>query len=206
MGKQFAYQQRAVTPTSMWLLFLFLFLFCTSIVNAQSFMGITIDGSQENIKAKLISKGFKLIENNQNAYYYKGKLNNDNISLIVNSTPKSKIVYSFYIFYEEVLNSWNSLTSDFVNRNEILVNKYGEPLKEVREYEYPFEEGDEYALLALTSGKLNYYNVWGSVGDNKNLSILLAITKEKNISLLYINVKNRGIAQKEQSEINNDAY
>lgn len=187
------------------IIFLFIFSY-TSILNAQTFMGITIDGSQENIKAKLISKGFKLIKSNQNDYYYKGKINNDNISIAVNSTPKSKIVYSFYISYEEVLNSWNSLTSDFVKRNEILVNKYGEPLKEIREYEYPFEEGDEYSLLALTSGKLNYFNVWGSVGENKNLSILLAITKEKNISLLYMNVKNRSIAEKEQSAIDNDAY
>lgn len=182
------------------------FFFCASIVNAQTFMGITIEGSQENIKEKLISKGFKLIKSNQNDYYYKGKINNDNISIAVNSTPKSKTVYSFYISYEEVMNSWNSLLSDFDNRNEILVNKYGEPLKEIREYEYPFEKDDEFSLLALTSGKLNYYNVWGSVGDNKNLSILLAITKDKNISLLYMNVKNRNIAQKEQSAIDNDSY
>ena len=86
------------------------------------------------------------------------------------------------------------------------MNKYGEPLKEKREYEYPYKEGDEYSLLALESGKLNNFNVWGSVGDNKNLSILLAITKEKNISLLYMNVKNRDIAEKEQSLIDNDDY
>jgi hypothetical protein len=108
--------------------------------------------------------------------------------------------------YEDIIDSWNSLQLDFNKRNEILVNKYGEPLKEVRDYEYPFKEGDEFSLLALESGKINYVNVWGSVGENKNLSILLSITKEKNITLLYMNVKNRSIAKKEQSVINNDAY
>lgn len=169
-------------------------------------MGIAIDGSQENIKLKLISKGFKLIKSTKGDYYYKGKLNNDFITITVSSTPKSQKVYRFYITYEEVLNSWNSLLSEFNKRNEILVNKYGEPLKEKREYEYPYKEGDEYSLLALESGKLNYFNVWGSVGDSSNLSILLAITIEKNIAMLYMNKKNSDIADKEQSVIDNDDY
>ena len=125
---------------------------------------------------------------------------------MVGATPKTRKVYSFYITYEETIDSWNSLQSDFNKRNEIIVNKYGEPLKEKREYEYPFKEGDDYTLLALESGKLDYFNVWGSVGENNNLSILLAITKEKNIALLYTNIRNRDIAEKEQSVIDNDAY
>lgn len=187
-------------------IFFITFLFFTSILKAQSFMGIPIDGSMENIKAKLIAKGFKLIQSNQNNTYYKGKLNNESISIMVGVTPKTKIVYSFYITYDEIIDSWNSLQTDFNKKNEIIVNKYGEPLKEKREYEYPFKEDDDYTLLALESGKLSYLNVWGAVSDNNNLSILLAITKDKNIALLYTNVKNRNIAEKEQSVIDNDAY
>ena len=187
---------------------LLLFLLMLSITNgnAQTFMGITIDGTQDDIKGKLISKGFKLIKSTKSDYYYKGKLSNDFITITVSSTPKSKKVYRFYITYEEVLKSWSSLLSEFDKRNEILVNKYGEPLKEKREYEYPYKEGDEYSLLALETGKLNYFNVWSSVGDNSNLSILLAITIEKNIAMLYMNKKNSDIATNEQSEINNDDY
>ena len=188
------------------LLLVLFVLFFTSTLIAQTFMGIAIDGTQENIKVKLISKGFKLIKSTKGDYYYKGKLNNDFITITVSSTPKSQKVYRFYITYEEVLNSWNSLLSEFNKRNEILVNKYGKPLKEKREYEYPYKEGDEYSLLALESGKLNYFNVWGSVGDSSNLSILLAITIEKNIAMLYMNKKNSDIADKEQSEIDNDDY
>lgn len=187
-------------------IFVLVLTFCVFKANAQSFMGIPIDGTQESIKTKLISKGFKLIESKQNSYFYKGKLNNDFISIIVSSTPKTHKVFRFYITYDEVLDSWNSLLSEFDKRNEIIVNKYGEPLKEKREYEFPFEEGDKYPLLALESGKLSYFNVWGSVGENSNLSIVLAITKYKNISLLYINVKNRAIAENEQSKIDNDDY
>jgi hypothetical protein len=188
------------------LLLVLFVLFFTSTLIAQTFMGIAIDGTQENIKVKLISKGFKLIKSTKGDYYYKGKLNNDFITITVSSTPKSQKVYRFYITYEEVLNSWNSLLSEFNKRNEILVNKYGKPLKEKREYEYPYKEGDEYSLLALEYGKLNYFNVWGSVGDSSNLSILLAITIEKNIAMLYMNKKNSDIADKEQSEIDNDDY
>jgi len=188
------------------ILILSLFIFLSSQLKAQTFMGIAIDGTQENIKVKLISKGFILIKSTKGDYYYKGKLNNDFITITVSSTPKSQKVYRFYITYEEVLNSWNSLLSEFNKRNEILVNKYGEPLKEKREYEYPYKEGDEYSLLALESGKLNYFNVWSSVGDSSNLSILLAITIEKNIAMLYMNKKNSDIADKEQSEIDNDDY
>ena len=71
----------------------------TSILNAQSFMGISIDGSQEMIKSKLIAKDFKLIRGNQSGYFYKGKLNNENISITVLATPKSQQVYTFLIFY-----------------------------------------------------------------------------------------------------------
>ena len=78
------------------LIFIILILY-TSILNAQSFMGISIDGTQEIVKSKLIAKGFKLIKSNQTSYYYKGKLNNENISIMVGATPKTRKVYSFYI-------------------------------------------------------------------------------------------------------------
>lgn len=187
-------------------LFTMLFVFCAISLNAQSFMGISIGGTQENVKSKLVSKGFKLIDASQSGYLYKGKLNNEIISIMVMATPKTKIVYSFFIFYENVFNSWNSLISEFNNKNEIIVNKYGYPLKEIREYEFPYEEGDSYSLTALETEKLNFYNAWNNVGENNNLSILLKISKYKNIQLLYSNIYNNNIANKEKAELNNDDY
>jgi hypothetical protein len=174
--------------------------------NAQSFMGIDIDGSQENIKLKLLNKGFKLVETRSNIYYYSGKFNENKISLLVNSTPKTKKVYRFFISYDDVIDSWGSVNSEFDKHNRILINKYGEPFKEIKKYEYPYTEGDGYELGALESGKLNFYNMWYKVGENKNLSLILTATKSKRISFLYLNVKNLELYENEQAELDKDAY
>ena len=61
-------------------------------------------------------------------------------------------------------------------------------------------------LTALESGKLSYLNIWNKVGENKILQILLAMTKEKNIVMLYSNSLNREIAIKEELKQNKNNY
>jgi hypothetical protein len=43
--------------------------FSFKILNAQTFMGITNGGTQENIKSKLVNKGFKLNQVEVNGTY-----------------------------------------------------------------------------------------------------------------------------------------
>ena len=181
-------------------------LISTTTSFSQSFMGITIDGTQSAIKSKLIQKGFKFITSNDISHMYEGKLNNDDISITVVNTKLSKKVYSFYIKFSDVKDSWSQLESEFKKKNLILNEKYGSPIKEERVYEYPFDENDGMNLSALESGKLSYLNIWNKVGENKLLQILLAISKEKNIIMLYSNTVNREIATKEEFKNNINNY
>lgn len=185
---------------------LFFLLIIANSSMGQSFMGVSIDGSQMSVKANLLNKGFKLVESNSGEFYYKGKLNNENVSILVTATPKTKKVYRFYITYEDDINSWSSILSQFERKNKILIAKYGQPEAEKRDFEYPFKEGDGYELLALETDKLNYLNIWKDVGDNKNLGIVLTITKNKKISMMYLNVINFDLANQEVEAINNDVY
>ena len=178
--------------------FLIAFLLNLPIFGAcQQFMGITIDGTQSAIKAKLVQKGFKFISGNDNGYMYEGKLNNEDISIMVLNTKLSKKVYSFYIKFSDIKDSWSQLESEFENKNLILEEKYGASFKEERKYEYPFDENDELHLLALESGKLTYLNLWNEVGENKLLKIALSITSGKTISMIYLNIINEKIAKNE---------
>ena len=164
---------------------------------SQSFMGITIDGTQSAVKSKLLQKGFKLLSSSENSNFYSGKINNEDIKIMVRNTVNSKKVYSFFINFDKEIDSWNKLESEFENKNIILKNKYGEPLTEERKYEYPFDENDELHLLALESGKLTYLNLWNEVGENKLLKIALSITSGKTISMIYLNIINEKIAKNE---------
>ena len=108
------------------IIFLFIVFFSLKILNAQTFMGINIGGTQESIKTKLINKGFKLNKVEPNGtYIYNGKLNGDNIIFGVFSTPKSKKVFKVIITFEDILHTWYDINSDFDKLNNILINKYG---------------------------------------------------------------------------------
>ena len=188
-----------------YILFLII-LFSTITSFSQSFMGITIDGTQSAIKSKLVPKGFKFISGTDIGYLYEGKLNNEDISIMVRNTVLSKKVYSFYIKFRNIKDSWSQLESEFENKNLILEEKYGAPFKEVRKYEYPFDENDEMHLTALESGKLSYLNLWNQVGENKSMSIVLSISQDKTIVMLYSNSLNREIAIKEELKQNKNNY
>ena len=173
---------------------------------SQSFMGITIEGTQSAIKSKLVQKGFKFITSNDISYMYDGKLNNEDISIIVRNTILSKKVYSFYIKFRNIKDNWSQLESEFENKNLILEEKYGKSFKEERRYEYPFDENDGMDLTALESGNLTYVNLWNRVGENKSLSIVLALTKDKTIAMLYSNTLYTEIAKKEELNQNKNNY
>jgi len=174
-------------------------IFLTSRTYSQSFLGIAIDGTQENVKTKLFQKGFILTNVSEHLWYYSGTFNNDKISIGVVTTPKSKKVYGFLIEFEKVYDSWVSLETEFNYRNKILTDKYGEPSGKKREYEFPFKAGDDYTLLALASGKLTYFNIWLSNGENPNLTVILSLAKNKVINMYYQNEKNYAIAEAEQA-------
>ena len=191
-------------------LFILVILLTLLILNyssfSQSFMGITIDGTQSAIKSKLLQKGFKFISGNDNGYLYEGKFNNEDISIMVRNTIVSKKVYSFFIKFRNIKDSWSQLESEFENKNLILEEKYGAHFKEERKYEYPFDENDGMNLTALESGKLSYLNLWNQVGENKSLAILLALSQDKTIVMLYSNTLYREIAKKEELNQNKNNY
>ncbi len=191
-------------------LFILVILLTLLVLNyssfSQSFMGITIDGTQSAIKSKLLQKGFKFIEGNDIGYLYQGKLNNEDISIFVRNTILSKKVYGFFIKFRNIKDSWSQLESEFENKNLILEEKYGTAFKEERKYEYPFDENDEMHLTALESGKLSYNNLWNQVGENKSMDIVLAISRDKTIVMLYSNTLNREIAKKEELNQNKNNY
>ena len=169
--------------------FLIQILFFLNIYSySQSFMGITIDGTQASVKPKLLQKGFKLLLDKGDTFVYIGKIEQETVYIAVGNTPISKKIYGFYITFEEI-NNWYDLKSKYENKKQILTEKYGEPRLEEREYEYPFKEEDEKQLLALESEKLTYTNTWFQVGSNNLLDIMLSLDHTKKVTMAYSNRK-----------------
>ena len=188
-------------------IFLVIILMNVKLLNAQTFMGISIDGSQASVKSKLINKGFKLDEFNSNGeYFYKGNLNGDNIIFAVCSTPKSKKVYKFVITFEDVLYTWDDIIYEFEKRNKILINKYGQPFEIIRKYKSPYKEGDGQELSALQSNTLDFFNAWLPYKKYKNLIISLIVLNNKMVQIIYSNAENSLLFEKEQNIIEKETY
>ena len=180
-------------------IFVLAFLLST-LSYAQEFMGVSISGNKSDCVAKFTAKGFKYKKEVGNTVVMEGKLQSQNVDLFITSTPTSKQVWKFTVYYPEET-SWFGIKGSYKDLKETLTEKYGKP----ESYEYfskPYEEGDGYETTAIKIEKCSYSSFWRA----DNLIVALEISKYMQLKLSYESQTGVSKRDEEQSKIDKNTF
>lgn len=146
-----------------------------------SFLGIEINGTQNEICSKLSMSGFsKTMDLEDGNIVMSGKYANiDDCNIFILKPRYDKHVYEIIVFLPE-RDNWDRVKYDYNQIKDILTKEYGIPdFKET--FTYPFQEGDGTELKALLTGNCNYYSYYKTSSGK----ISLTIAKEGYVVIGY---------------------
>lgn len=187
-----------------WLFVIFI-LFITFGISAQDvssenthlkFKGIDIAGDLSLMVERLQKEGFTLVTQENIFAVMEGEFANKQCKLFVVATPSTYEVYEVIVNFEKT-NSWSSLKSDYLEFKNLLKGKYNTEPKSIEKFVRPYYEGDGYELTALSVNKCDY----ASVFDLDNGSIMVGISPEKSVNVVYEDKIGSFINEQEEKEI-----
>lgn len=181
-----------------------LFVLMLSIVTfgySQEFLGIKVEGTLTNAIAKFKAKGFVLTEAQKNIVVMSGKLQSNNIDVVIVSSPQSRVVWKFSVALPN-RTGWYTLENEYSSYVDIFTNKYGTPSSHYEYFTEPYYKGDGYEMQALSMEKATYVSYW--LYDAVAYSV--EMNKRGYIMLSYENRVNLKIHKKETDEQNYSIY
>jgi hypothetical protein len=171
-------------------------LFSTLIGKGQEFMGVKIDGCGKNQAVqRFIQKGFKTEKQDKTWTQMFGMFNNKKVELYLSYTPVTGKFWKVSIYFPKE-NDWYTIKNDYFYFKKVLTEKYGEPSNVYENFSSPYFEGDGYEMSAIVLEKCDYVSIW------LDISILLEISKYKQIMLSYENPILSEINDKEKNQFN----
>ncbi len=171
---------------------------------AQTFSGIQIGGTIEQMKIKLLAKGFKFDEKKENLIWLTGKMATKNVLVGLMGTPKTKSTWKIVVIFDPK-NSWNSLKTDYLETKEILNKKYGQCVDSFEFFSSPFSEGDGNELFAVESEKVTFSAFWQNI-ENGKMDLSIQIGNSKCVVLGYENNELAKLFKKEKTELEMDTF
>jgi len=184
-----------------------LFMLMSIFSFSQSFNGINLGRPYAETKIALETKGFKFIEQKKpTTCIFNGLLNGFDVEILVLTTPKTKIVWKFYVKIARSY-SWESAERSFEKYLDIMTENYGETEDKFTIFKDPYYEGDGYEIQALYKEKCNYDAFWETPEKN-NISVgLRCFDGETVLTVLqYENLNANQLKKEEESEINNKIF
>jgi hypothetical protein len=146
-------------------------LFISLQAKSQTFDGIYIGGSATTCIEKFKLKGYKVVEYNSGYGSYKLMGKKDGVVmecyLFKNKSGKVRSIDC----YLPKKYSFNALLSQFNTYKESLTAKYGEPIRDVYEFEQPYFLGDGFELQALLYHKLKLVTFFNG-GENSTVTLV----------------------------------
>lgn len=174
----------------------------TFSAKSQNFDGIYIGGSLNSFVDKLKAKGYKLLDLNAQYATLTGTIANTEVEVYVGSTPKTKVVSNITIYLPKET-YWQGLKSSYIEYLTILSDKYGKPDMQYTGFTSPYYEGDGYEMSAVENEKTNYVAFWF---DKSNTNIAIQISKYNQVKILYENILNMAIKEREKNEIKTNSF
>lgn len=192
---------------------LFLAIVCTSILcmaqigaEHMKFKKVPINGSLITFIQKMKTKGFVMYGKNdaQTLALMNGKFAEENVTISIFSSKKSRTVYSVHVNLKETT-AWAALKAQFDSFKEMLTTKYGEPSESYEEFEYPYKDGNGLELNALKNKKANFSAIYdvGEIGIIR-LDIFSDDAIRGQVVISYYDLVNFDLMRKEKSEIISD--
>ena len=176
-------------------------ILATSVLNAQEFSGVPIDGDLTTFLTRIKAKGFTFKKYIEQGAIINGKIGIRDVEVFVFTTPKSKKVFKLSVYFPE-RSTWGSLKSEYFELVEVLTKKYGEPTSRYSSFKSPYEEGDGYEMSAVQLEKCNYSTFWIK---RNNLSMVIDISKFHQINITYENDTNMKLKKDETNAIQSNA-
>jgi hypothetical protein len=144
------------------------------------------------------AKNYTLRKYLDNGAIMDGKVGYNEVEVFIFTTPKSKKIFRLAVYFPKK-NTWSSLKSNYLDLLSILSSKYGEPTSSYESFSNPYYEGDGYEMSAVGLEKVNYLAYWSNIN---NLAIAIEISKFSQVKILYDNVFNTNLRDKEIKNIN----
>lgn len=181
---------------------LFLFAMCTSPSLASStekvrFQNTSFGESLVQFTKKL-SK-YKVVDQGSDYVALSGKVGNKQATINGFFTPSSKKLYLVSVGFPSSATTFSSLEANFQEISEIFSKKYGSPDGKLRQYSYPYEEGDGHELTALQVGKLLYANIWHLSDGKITCGMFSNSSNELEVIVYYNSATMDGLREKEEA-------
>lgn len=170
-----------------------LFIVCLTFISwAQNkpvehltFKGVPIDGTLNEFVLKMKQNGFTLVKTENGTAFLTGEFAAYKDCYVGVTTLKQKdLVSKIVVIFPECTN-WSSLSSNYFNLKELLIQKYGEPTECVEKFEYYYEpknDNDKYDAASsnhskfLTIYETNKGSIQLSIESNGDLGCFVLLT------------------------------
>lgn len=172
------------------------------VAYSQSFNGVPISGDLPTAISRFKAKGFIVKKLYDNSVIMQGTLSNNQVDLFIFTTPKSKQIFKIALYFPKKI-SWLSLKEEYDKYKDILTQKYGEPSNEYDFFSKPYYLGDGYELQAVRMEKCTYATYWM---DKDGMNISVEISKYEQVNMVYENIKNVELKQKEQGQVDKTIF
>jgi len=160
-------------------LVILIFALTTTIALAQtnssdhlSFKGVPIDGTLNEYVTKMKQNGFTMLGTEDGVVTLKGDFASYKGCIIGVATLKGKDLVSKITVIFPALESWSSLSSNYLNLRGMLTEKYGEPSESVEKFDtYSEPKDDGMKFFYVQSDKCKYYSIFKTEKGNIELQI-----------------------------------
>lgn len=185
------------------ILFLIFLLFST-IIQAQMFDGVKIDGPLKSKIFQFREKGYTLVElfPEGRGASFRGNISGRPVEVLIFTTEKTKVVFKAIVYLPKHQN-WEDIKYDYSKFVDIFTQKMGEPDNQFSFFRDPYFEGDGFEMQAVALEKVEYSSFWM---NRNNTTIALSISKFKQVEIVYENDRNMELAKRESMDISIERF
>ena len=165
-------------------------------------MGIEICGKLDDFLDKLKAKGLMVSSHDKTSAVLSGKFAGFDASMYVFTTPRSNMVQSVSVNFNNPTVTWTNLKFQYMTIKELLSEKYGDPV-EMEYFSKSNIDGSGHELEDLKSGKGCYKSTFLPPGLLDEGMIVLSINAEFSfpcVGLIYVDSQNSKLYMSESKD------
>ena len=163
-----------------------------------TFKGVPLDGTLDQYVNKMKQAGFSHLSTAHGIAMLKGDFAGYKDCIVGVSTLKQKdLVHKIGVIFSEK-DTWSTLSSNYFNLKDMLIQKYGNPTEIVEKFDTRTEPKDDNSrMYEVKFDRCKYYSIWESEKGQIQLSIEHNSVISCFIKLLYLDrINNSAMRQK----------